>query len=50
MHLALITVLADEVGQVQIHRCEQHTDFLVRHTAGAGVRRLADVYFRGCPR
>jgi len=39
--LSLVTVLADEAGQVQVGRLEAQAEFLVRFAAGAGVRRLA---------
>ena len=44
--LALITMLADEAGQVQVRRLDFDAEFLLRLAAGAGVGRFAGVHLQ----
>ena len=44
MRLALITVLTDETGQVQVGWLEHHANFLVRFAASTCVGRFAEVH------
>ena len=46
MRPALITMFADETGQMQIHRAHLNAEFLPGLAAGAGIRRFADVHFQ----
>ena len=41
MTLALVAVLADQAGEVQIGNCQGQPQFLLRLAARAGVRRFA---------
>jgi len=43
---ALVTVLADEAGQMQIFRPQRQPGFLMRFAAGASVGRFAAVHFQ----
>ena len=43
VRVALVAVLADEAGEMQVARREHEAHFLARLAAGAGVRRFADV-------
>ena len=43
MGLALIAVLTYQAGEVQVRRCNDQTQFLVRLAAGAGVGGFAGV-------
>ena len=46
MGLALVAMLADHAGQMQICRAKLLANFLFRLATGAGVRRLAEVHLQ----